>query len=85
MVNAIHPETGRKLDDGFERRRAQAWALAFEQEQGKVYCQERLKPIAEREESAPRSSWMQIREAPQENYGEDYMSRHENRLVMERQ
>ncbi|MEJ0047141.1 MAG: relaxase/mobilization nuclease domain-containing protein [Rhodospirillales bacterium] len=27
MLNTIHPETGLRLDDNFERRRAQAWAL----------------------------------------------------------
>lgn len=85
VVNAIHPETGRKLDDGFERRRAQAWALAYEQEQGKIYCEERLKPVAEREESPPRPAWMIIRDVPTEQFADDYLSRHENRLVMERQ
>lgn len=85
VVNAIHPETGRKLDDGFERRRAQAWALAYEQEQGKIFCEERLKPIAEREASPPRPAWMIIRDVPAENFGDDYLSRHEQRLVMERQ
>lgn len=85
VVNAIHPETGRKLDDGFERRQAQAWALAYEQEQGRIYCQERLKPVTEREESAPRPSWIEIRDVPRELFVDDYLTRHENRLVMERQ
>ncbi len=85
VVNAIHPETGRKLDDGFERRRAQSWALAYEQEHGKVYCQERLRPAAEREESIPRPSWIEMREVPREQFADDYLSRHDNRLVMERQ
>lgn len=85
VVNAIHPETGRKLDDGFERRRAQAWALAYEQEQGKIFCQERVKPVAEREECPPRPTWMNIRDVPTEQFADDYLSRHENRLVMERQ
>ncbi len=85
VVNAIHPETGRKLDDGFERRRAQAWALAYEQEQGKIFCEERLKPAAEREECPPRPTWMIIRDAPTEQFADDYLSRHENRLVIERQ
>jgi hypothetical protein len=85
VVNAIHPETGRKLDDGFERRRAQVWALGYEQKQGKIFCQERVKPIAEREESPPRPAWMIIRDVPAEHNATDYLSRHENRLVMERQ
>lgn len=84
VVNAIHPETGRKLDDGFERRRAQAWALAYEQAHGQVHCKERLKPAAEREESPPRPAWMVIRETPQESFSEDYMARHESRLILEK-
>jgi Relaxase/Mobilisation nuclease domain len=38
MINMVHPETGLRLDDNFERRRAQTWALQYEQEQGRVYC-----------------------------------------------
>lgn len=85
VVNAIHPETGRKFDDGFERRRAQAWALAYEQAHGKVFCEERLKPVAEREQSPPRPVWMIIRDVPAESPGNNYLSRHEQRLVIERQ
>src|SRR5262249_33778511 len=36
MLNAVHPETGKKLDDGLERRRAQEWALEYERQQGKI-------------------------------------------------
>ena len=84
VVNAIHPETGRKLDDGFERRRAQAWAFAYEQVHGRIFCEERLKPVPEREASAPRPIWMAIRDTPDTGREEDYLSRHENRLVLER-
>src|SRR5258708_40201991 len=41
MLNAVHPETGLRLDDNFDHRRAQAWALKYEQEQGRVYCEQR--------------------------------------------
>lgn len=34
MLNAVHPETGLWLDDSFEHRRAQVWALGYEREQG---------------------------------------------------
>jgi len=93
VLNAIDPETGLKLDDGFERRRAQAWALEYEKEHGKIYCEERLKPAAEREESIPRNAWMEIEEqgrraaeaerdaAP---FDPSYMSREMNRRVVER-
>jgi len=32
MLNAVHPETGLRLDESFERRRAQGWALEYEKE-----------------------------------------------------
>lgn len=83
VVNAIHPETGRKLDDGYERRRAQAWGLAYEQEQGRIFCEERLKPIPEREASIPRDSWMLIRETALDGFGDDDLSTRENRKIVE--
>ena len=43
MLNAVHPETGLQLNDGFEQRRAQAWALDYEREQGHIHCEQRLK------------------------------------------
>lgn len=58
MLNMIHPETGLRLDDDFERRRAQAWALAYEREQGRVYCEQRLKDPGEREEAPTRPAWL---------------------------
>lgn len=60
MINAIHPETGRHLDDSLERRRAQAWALAYEREQGRIYCEQRLINVEDREKSMPRNIWMQF-------------------------
>jgi len=93
VVNAIHPETGLKLDDGFEKVRAQKWALAYEQERGKIFCEERLKPAAERELSEPRPAWMAIRdqverelfaEQARNEYDPSYIARADNRLVIER-
>jgi hypothetical protein len=57
MLNVIHPETGLRLDDDFERRRAQKWALEYEREQGRIYCEERLKLPEEREQSPTRPAW----------------------------
>ena len=57
MINCIHPETGRHLDDGLEWRRAQEWALAYELEQGRIYCEQRLLPPEEREKNMPRNIW----------------------------
>jgi hypothetical protein len=93
VLNAIHPETGRKVDDGFERRRAQAWVLASEQARGQEFCPERNRPAAEREASEPRRAWMGIREhgersAEQERaratFDTSYMAREENPRVIER-
>ncbi len=50
MVNAIHPETGLCLDESFEQRRAQAWALEYEKEHERIYCAQRLLNAEEREE-----------------------------------
>jgi len=62
MLNVVHPETGLRLDDGFEWRRAQAWALDYEREQGRVYCEQRLKNPAEREDAPTRSAWVAFEE-----------------------
>ena len=57
MLNTVHPETGLKLDDGFEQRRAQSWALAYEREHG-LHCENRLKDVREREDGPTRPAWM---------------------------
>lgn len=91
MLNAVHPETGKKLDDGLERRRAQAWALEYEREQGKIHCEQRTLPPEEREPSPPRDAWMTLKEAEQPHieaeqkrrtFDADYMAREENRKVI---
>ena len=56
MLNVVHPETGLKLDDNFERRRAQAWAEQYEREHG-IYCENRLLNIGEREPAPTRPAW----------------------------
>jgi hypothetical protein len=64
MINAVHPTLGTRLNDGFERRRAQAWALHYEKAMGKVFCEERLKPVQERDPSPPRNAWERLRDMP---------------------
>lgn len=66
ILNAVHPETGLRLDDNFERRRAQAWAAEYEREQGRIHCEQRLKEPHEREKSPPRDAWMVFRGKGQE-------------------
>lgn len=65
MLNAVHPETGCKLDDSLERRRSSAWALDYERENGRIYCEQRLDPVAEREPAPTRPAWMAMKEAEQ--------------------
>jgi hypothetical protein len=62
MLNVVHPETGLALDNGFEQRRAQKWALEYEREQGHIYCEERLKNPADREQSPTRDAWFAFQE-----------------------
>ena len=58
MLNTVHPETGLKLDDSFERVRASAWAEQYEREHGGIRCENRLPNIGEREPSPTRPAWM---------------------------
>ncbi|MCW5702312.1 MAG: relaxase/mobilization nuclease domain-containing protein [Bradyrhizobium sp.] len=63
VMSTVDPETGRKIDDRYEFRRAQNWAAAYEQERGRVFCAERLKPVAEREASPHRAVWQLLEES----------------------
>ena len=38
ILNRVHPVTGRVLDDGNDRPRAQAWALQYELTHGRIFC-----------------------------------------------
>lgn len=67
MVNVVHPETGRALDTGFEKRRAQEWALAYEREHARVFCEQRLKPKEEREPNPTREAWQKLNEAERQH------------------
>lgn len=53
ILNRVHPETGKTLDDFREYKRAQEWALAYEKEHENVRCVERELRAAEREQRAP--------------------------------
>ncbi|MGY8666198.1 relaxase/mobilization nuclease domain-containing protein [Bradyrhizobium sp. UFLA05-109] len=66
IINAIHPETGKALDDSFEKRRSQKWALLYELKQNRVHCTERLKNVGEREQNMPRNIWMEFKPNEQE-------------------
>lgn len=49
VLNRVHPETGLTLDDYNDHKRARTWALDYEREHGKVWCEKRLE--TEREPS----------------------------------
>jgi Relaxase/Mobilisation nuclease domain len=66
VLNMVHPDTGLRLDDDFERRRAQKWALRYEWENGRIYCEERLKLPEEREPSPTRPAWTAFEKKQQE-------------------
>lgn len=50
IVNRVHPENGRTLDDYREQVRAQGWALAYEKEHGHIWCEQREVNAHHREE-----------------------------------
>ena len=53
MLNRIHPETGLVLDDRLDYKRSQEWALEYEKEMGRIWCEKRLDYEKPREERAP--------------------------------
>ncbi|HVR55685.1 MAG TPA: relaxase/mobilization nuclease domain-containing protein [Pseudolabrys sp.] len=66
ILNRIHPETGRTINEGYAKRRAQDWALAYEQEQGRIHCEQRLLNEDERQKAMPRNMWMAFKQNEQE-------------------
>lgn len=53
VLNRVHPENGKTMNDWRDFPRAQAWALEYEKEHGKVWCVEREMNAAEREKREP--------------------------------
>jgi hypothetical protein len=91
MLNAVHPGTGLKLDEGLERRRAQAWALKHEKEGGKVYCYDRLLAPERRTRAPTRNNWDALRpqakafaaaERKRRSYNPAYLERRANRRAI---
>lgn len=83
MLNAVSFETGLKLDEGHEWRRAEKWGLSYEIERGKIVCPQRLKPAEERTPSPTRETWQKLREYEREDdqaekarHQPDYFERH---------
>lgn len=94
MLNAIHPQTGLKLDESFEKRRIQQWAFGYEREHGHIFCEQRLLEPEQRESSPTREAWLALKEAEREHekteqarraYDPDYLGHEENRRLAEKQ
>jgi MobA/VirD2-like, nuclease domain len=83
MINMVHPETGLRLDDNFERRRAQAWALDYERENGGIYCEQRLKNPEERDRAMPRNIWEAFRDSEREFANSEKIRRENDRIIVD--
>jgi len=42
ILNRVHPDTGKVLDDAFSKNRTQEWARDYEKEHGRIWCEERV-------------------------------------------
>lgn len=85
MLNVIHPETGLRLNDDFERRRAQAWALEYEREHERIYCAQRLLNPEEREKSMPRNIWTDFRDAETEFGNSEKLLREKDAIILDQE
>lgn len=53
ILNRVHPETGRTLDDYRDKKRAQSWALQYEKAHEQLRCEQRELNAARREGREP--------------------------------
>ena len=53
ILNRVHPETGRTLDDYREQKRSQQWGLAYERQQDKIRCEAREANVVQTNEFLP--------------------------------
>ena len=42
LLNRVNPDDGRMLSSSFEKLKASRWAQKYEEERGKIYCEERV-------------------------------------------
>jgi hypothetical protein len=49
LVNRVHPQHGKMLSSSFEKLQASRWAQKYEEERGKIYCDQRVVNNAARE------------------------------------
>ena len=53
IINRVHPDTGRTLNDWQERKRAQKWAHDYERQQGAILCPAREARCCEDTQGGP--------------------------------
>lgn len=93
VLNRIHHETGMTLDDSFSRDRSQQWALRYEREMGRVYCENREARYGE-QRSIPSEGlhrgewelWQSIRqEATRDPESQKFLEAQERTLLKDQQ
>jgi hypothetical protein len=83
MLNAVHPETGLRLNEDFEHKRAQAWALEYEQTHGRIYCEQRLLDPEAREDAMTRPIWMAFQEKEKEFTQREKVLENQSDIILE--
>ena len=63
IANTVHPETGLVQDIKYDKRKFSAWALKYEQRNGKIYCPQRAENNERRKEemSKPKEKRQDVR------------------------
>jgi hypothetical protein len=63
MLNIVHPETGKAINAGRNFDHVSGWAKNYELEQGRVFCEQRLKAYGDRQRAPTRKAWMRMKES----------------------
>lgn len=61
VMNSVSPLDGRAAPDSNDWRKTEAFALQYERDQGRIYCEQRLKPQNEREATPTREAWQSFK------------------------
>jgi hypothetical protein len=83
MLNRVDPADGTALDDGYDKRRSQEWALAYEREHG-MFCEQRVMPQEQRTPSPTRATWEVLREFEKEDQAAENSLRNSDHSYMDR-
>ncbi|MCP3439803.1 relaxase/mobilization nuclease domain-containing protein [Bradyrhizobium sp. CCGUVB14] len=61
VMNSVSPEDGRAIRTAHDWRKTEAFALQYEQEQGRIYCEQRLVNKEQRQPTPTRESWQRFK------------------------